>query len=348
MLLFMEGFDWSTTTADYITYGKWGDRSACTLANNSTVLRFGASSGNYLTVGTSVGDFFRRPIGQNLASGIVGFAYRQSTSGSSLYRRNIVVFFDTTANVQFALIQNNDLTMSIIRTSWANVLGTTTYTIPVDTWVFIELKWKVSDSISSGDVELRVNGTTVLTLAAASDTKNTANAYATHYAFNGNSPTVTTSTANTGAFWDDHYLFDLTGSTNNNFVGNVRVQTLFPSGDGNYSQFVGSDGNSTNNSLLVDDTSVNSADYVDGANVGDKDTYAYGNTVTTTSIIYGLALNHIALRTDATARSMQPVIRTGGSDYNGSDIVLAMQVVPTIRPSTKLIRPPAPGGHNRM
>ena len=57
--------------------------------------------------------------------------------------------------------------------------------------------------------------------------------------------------------YDDLYICDGTtvpGEPVNDFLGDVRVDTLYPNGNGNSSQWVGQDANSTDNYLNVDDT----------------------------------------------------------------------------------------------
>lgn len=339
MLLFTEGFDWTTTIADLITYVKWGDRSSSSLANSVGIQRFGAGTGNYCLF-NGANDYIRRPIGQNLAAGVIGVANRLATSGSGLYRHNLITLWDTTATFQMGLISNNDLSLSVIRTNWSTVLGTSaTGVLSPDTWHYIELKWAINNSIGGTDVIVYVDGVAVLTLAAASDTQNSANAYATHYGFGGNNPTITTSIGNGSRYIDDHYLIDLTGSTNNAPIGNCRIQTLFPNGNGNSSQFVGSDGNSTDNYLLVDEAAVNTSDYTESGTLNNKDTYAMGDTASTTSLIYGIGINMIAQKTDVNPRSLAPVIRHSGTDYDGSNIALTtsyanQQQIVEINPGT--------------
>src|SRR5437764_673985 len=53
------------------------------------------------------------------------------------------------------------------------------------------------------------------------------------------------------AYLDDLYVCDATGTTNNTFLGDVRVHTLVPSGNGTDSGLTGSDGNQVNNYQLV-------------------------------------------------------------------------------------------------
>lgn len=320
MLLFTEGFDWTTTIADLSSYNKWFDNSGLSIANTTASLRFGAGTGNYLSC-TSNSHYLRKAIGSNLASGVIGFAMRRATNSG--YNNNLLVLLDTTSNVQMGVKTNSDGTFSIFRTSHANILGTSTFALTGNTWVYIELKWKISDSISSGDVVLYADGTAILTLAGASDTKNTANAYATHFCLFSNTPAVTSPDTIT-CYIDDLYLADLTGSYNNAALGSVRVCTLFPSGDGNSSQLTGSDGNSTNNSLLVDETSPNDdTDYVEHATASNKDLYAFGDLPGTISTVYGFATNIIAKKSDAGAKTAAPVVRSNSTDYDGATVTLS-------------------------
>lgn len=318
-ILFTDGFDWASSISDLITYGKWLDRSGFGTGSTSSNVRFSSGSGAYIE-SNNAGNYLRRAIGQNLSAGVIGIALRVNFNAGG-YKSNIITLQDTTSNPQLGLLLNNDLTVSIFRGSHANILGTTTATLTTAAWTFIEFKWKIANSIASGDVVLKFNETSVLDLAATTDTQETANAYATHYIIRGNSPTVT-SPINVQWYLDDHYLIDLTGSINNDFLGNIRVLTISPSGNGNSSDFTGSDGNSTDNYALVDDSGTSTADYVESGTVGHKDTYAHADTLATTTLIKGVSYNIIAVKTDTDPRVVCPVVRHSGTDYDGDNITL--------------------------
>ena len=269
--------------------------------------------------------------GSNLDAGIVGFAFNPGTSGTGIYRGNIMVLFDgstinTAGNVQIGLVLNNDLSISIFRNTHATTLGSTAAGVLVpNQWHTIELKFKIADSIASGDVELRVDGTSVLTLAAATDTKHTSNAYVTTCCLNGSVPTITG--AGTTTFrWDDWYAFTLTGSQNNNFLGRWRVCGGRPTGNGANSGMTGSDGNSTDNYLLVDDPVTGAWDgdttYVGSAVDGTKDTYTFPDLPAGTSAVYSVSVNNWIKKTDAGARGYAPVVRIGSTDYPGTEVSL--------------------------
>lgn len=307
MLLFFEGFD-CQSTAQLTTNGKWSATAGLVVETVNT--RFGV--GQALQDASAAG-MIERAVGSNLATGCIGSAYR--IESGSLAAVLMVLYDGTTC--QLAVIMNSDRTLSIIRNSTGTVLGTSTYTVPVASYFYLELKFNISDSISSGDVILYVDGTAVITLAAATDCKHTTNAYITKYRLGGDSGII--SAAPPRRYIDDHYIVDFTGTINNAPLGSVRVQTLLPSANGNSSGMSGSDGNSVDNYALVDETGSNNGDtdYVEHATAGTKDTYVVQDTASTTSTIFGVQTNIVAKRTDTDNKTIAPVIRIGSTDYDG-------------------------------
>jgi hypothetical protein len=189
-------------------------------------------------------------------------------------------------------------------------LATSSSSLSISTQYFIETKVAINDT--TGSVEVKVNGSSTGWINITSqDTKNTANASANVIQISG------IATSNTD--FDDLVICDGQGSTNNDFLGDVRVDCYLPSGNGNSSQLTGSDGNSTDNYALVDEASQNGdTDYVQSATVAQKDTYAYTDMSHTPSSIFGLQINMVAKKDDSGNRSIQSVVRSGGSDTDGS------------------------------
>jgi hypothetical protein len=242
------------------------------------------------------------------ATWIVGFAFRiaiYSGSGTAA----IMAVLDG-ASIQTDVRLNIDGSLSVTRN--ATVLSSTAAgIISAASTHFIELKVTIGNA---GSYELRVNGATV-TSGSGVDTQNTANATGNVIRLGSG----TSSTVWTNADYDDLYICDGTGATNNDFLGDVRVDAFFPNGNGNSSQLLGSDGNSTDNYLLVDETSPNDdTDYVQSATATEKDTYAFSDMAHSPPAIYGLQINMQANKTDAAFRSIQSVIRSGGSDNDGT------------------------------
>lgn len=174
-------------------------------------------------------------------------------------------------------------------------------------WYYFEVKCTLSDTV--GVVEVKLNGQTVINLTGQ-DTKNGGTKTVFDgFAMGGNH--VANGVHNMS---DDLWLCNGAGSANNDFLGDCAIETLYPNGDGSLSMLVGSDGNSVNNSLLVDEpNTVILTDYVQGASVADKDLYALANLARTSGTVYGVqALAH-AVNTDSGARSAGVILKSGGT-----------------------------------
>lgn len=195
--------------------------------------------------------------------------------------------------------------------------GTTTTTTVIAnplhpfTWYYAELKMKLSDTV--GTVQLKIDGTTVMNLSGV-DTKN-----------GGTKTTYDRVLLNASqtARVDDYYLCNNAGAVNNDFLGDLVVETLLPSGNGNSSVLVGSDGNSVNNYLLVNETNPDTSSYVGSATSGDKDTYTFADLTHTSGTVLGVQIGTYAAKSDSGSRTFRPVTRSGGTDYPGSDLQLS-------------------------
>jgi hypothetical protein len=122
---------------------------------------------------------------------------------------------------------------------------------------------------------------------------------------------------------DDLYVCNEAGAANNDFLGDVAVEVLRPNGNGAASGMVGSDGNSTDNWQLVDEAVVATADWVEGDNTGEKDTYAFTDSAfAAPSGCAGVIVFAHALKTDAGARTLRLVSRSGGAEATSADKAL--------------------------
>lgn len=198
--------------------------------------------------------------------------------------------------------------ITVYRGNFGTLLATSSPVISPASWFHLEIKSKVSSSISSGDFVIYINGVQVLSLSAATNTQNTGTA---------NMDQVIYGTGFAAFYVDDTYIIDWS-SGDSTQVGSKRVHTLIPNGNGTTSNFVGSDSNSTDNYLLVDETTIDTADYTGSDVVSDVDLYAMSNlSVTPTSIPVIQVVNTVA-NSDAGARTGRNLIRSGGANYEGS------------------------------
>jgi hypothetical protein len=312
-LLFVDGFN-HYVTADLNK--KWTNIGGAPTVG-STYARYGTNG----VLFSSTTDCLRKAV-QNEASLVIGCAFRMvAITGVS---PNIICLYDGTT-LQVAVRLNPDGSLTVHRGGTALTGGTSTAgLITVATWNYLEFKVTVSDSISAGSCKVRLNGVDVITVATGQDTKATSNAYATEVMFSGEG-SVYSSLGAPDAWMDDIYICNQSGSTNNDFLGDCRVDTLFPSGAGNYTQFTPSTGS---NYTTVDETAPNTTDYNDGASSGDRDSYVMGNlSAIASSTVYGVQVNAAILKDDAGARSAGTMVRSNSTNSDGASVALSTSQV---------------------
>jgi len=215
MLILMDGFD-HYATADILK--KWNSGGAA-IAPSS-----GRSGGGALSCTNA-------NVTKTLIAGaswVMGC--RVQVSAVSALSRGLFSLFDA-ATLQCDLRINPDLTLSVTRNGTALTGGTSTNSLSTGSYYYVEWKVTIADSIGANSCKVRVNGVDWITVATGQDTKNTANASA-------NQLTLGPINAISGTWLiDDFYLCDSSGTTNNDFLGDIRVDTLYPNADGTYSQW---------------------------------------------------------------------------------------------------------------
>jgi len=202
------------------------------------------------------------------------------------------------------------------------------------TWYYLEVKVKVHGS--TGTIQLRVNGVQDTGIDFTGNTSADGATTADNVWLGGNQY------GSTGArSFCDFYLCDTDGSgPTNNWLGDIRVESLFPSGNGTWSGLVGSDSNQTDNYLLVDETAPATADYVGSSTPGDMDTYTYGSLSGATGTVYGVQILPYAAKTNAGTASTVSVARlSGGTEEDG-----AAQALSTTPIYMREVRETKPGG----
>ena len=303
MLLFIDGFD-HYATADItkkwtsqigtLTIGAAGRRLSGQLriaANTSYVTKTFAST----------------------ASWVIGFAYSAATLPTTAIT---LAELRDAGTQQCELRLNPDGTLSVTRAGVAVTNGTSATALSVGAYYYIEWKVTIADSIAANSCKVRVSNVDVINVAAGQDLKATANAFANQLRI-GN----TTATTVVGDY-DDLYVCDQSGSTNNDFLGDCRVDTQFPNGDGATNNFVTSTG--TTHYTLVDESTPNTTDYVDSSTVGDRDLYDFANlTPLAASTVYGVQVSTAANKDDAGSRSVAVTARSGTTNVDGATQALS-------------------------
>ncbi len=237
---------------------------------------------------------------------VVGFAMRWTASF------NNTTFFDIRESTTPHLALGIDATGHLQVKLGASVLGTSATALSLNSFYYIELKTVIHDS--AGTYEVHVDGVQDAALTATGqDTRNGGTGTWDNFRF---------VNAVNGQHLDDIYACDTSGSApRNTFLGVVKVECLFPQTDataaGSNATLTPSTG--TDHGALVDETSPNTTDYNASANVGDKDTYNYPS-MSLSGTVLGVQTNLYVVKTDAAARTVCAVVRSGGTDYDGANV----------------------------
>lgn len=197
--------------------------------------------------------------------------------------------------------------------------GTDPGAVPFGVATHVELYMTISDTV--GVLKLRVNGKTPAGWSDLTgiDTRNGGTVV-------GIDQIAFWSQSSSTAVWyvDDIAIADGAGAINNDLLGQIWVETRLPNGNGNYSQLLGSDGNSVDNYLLVDEANADTADYNGLATDGQKDTYTFQDLVSTAGAVVGVLVACYAIKSDAGAKSGRVVVRRAAVDATGADFALAV------------------------
>lgn len=305
MLLFADSFDHYEFFLD-----KWDAAyGGATQTPNPGDGRFGTSC---------LATFGDRNAGKNLGGNydtlFVGVAIRIDQDAP------LVTFYDATAGASQLTFHASGGDIRVYRGYTSALIATAASVYTTNVYNYWEFKVVFSQTV--GTVTIRKNDVTVLT-ATGLDTCDTANEYA-NWLYLGD----ILGAQNRFTFFDDLVVMDdtdsgVSGAPNNNFLGDVRVEALYPNGNGNSSQLDGSDGNSTDNYLLVDENPDDGdTTYVESGDVGDKDTYTFTNLSSSAGTVYGVQTVFIARKTDAGTRTFATVARVSGTEEDSADFGL--------------------------
>jgi hypothetical protein len=296
-LLFFDGFD----AGDYLT--KY--QSVGTGPSLSAATRYG--TGQCLTFATAAQEV-RKDV-TAAAKLLVGVAFKSASFSDTLDLLALAGDAGVRPHVTVRVLASGAVALYRVT---GNLLATSAAGVCAPgQWHYLEVSATVSDTV--GVVTARIDGAQVVTFTG--DTKN-AGTNATL-----DRVTVQTLTTTGGTFLDDLYIADGTGpAPRNDFLGEVRVQTLRPNGPGNSTGLtpVGSGTNWQN----VDETPPSATDYNWSGVAGTRDLYTLEDLAAGTTTVYGVQTVTYAQKTDAATRSAAAVIRTAGANYTAASRAL--------------------------
>ena len=316
-LLFIDSFDHYTTTAQ--TLEKWTNTGVYfTAAGVGAYGRYGTNGFRVTGNGANDSAYLAYQLPSQPQTLIAGNARRfSSIMAKTAQGYNNGIGFTDAGVFQVSMVVDTDGSIYVVRGSWlaGTLLGTSaTGIVKKNSWSYIEFKATIHNT--TGSYEVKVNGVSVLSDTNV-DTQDTANAYADKVYIglkSGNDQS-------TGTWLDDLYICDDQGSESNDFLGDIRVQCLFPSGAGNYSQWTPLSGNNYEN---VDEaTPDDDTTYVHTTVSGNKDSYTFENLTTISGEVFGAFIHSWGRKANAGTKFMRNFIRTNSTDYEQNLISLS-------------------------
>lgn len=234
-----------------------------------------------------------------------GFYINHGPGGSNPAGKFIIRFRNSSGGAIVGLRENAAGSALVI---WANGAdrASTTITLPVNQYYHLGFDFKID---TSGWFNVYFDGS-----LAGSWNGNTGSSPIVDFLFGPNSSSGSDSI---GAIYaDDFYIDDTTGESVPNVPPLLRFPWVSPNGNGNYSQWLGSDLDQTDNYLLVDERPPSTADYVTASGVDLFDSYTMSN--------YTLGTNEII-------NAFIPIVNTSrqssteklalGSRYSSTDVI---------------------------
>jgi len=186
------------------------------------------------------------------------------------------------------------------------ILASSPKLLRTDTWYTFKLLITIGNSISADSFILLVNDEEWLNVPATSDTQNNGFGLANSFVF-GLGGTIRSI--------DDFYMMDAADP----WPDEHRVDTIRPNAIGTTNDWLGSDADSVDNHLHVDEvTPDGDTTYVESSTVGQIDLYNLESLPIIPIEIYCANTCSICKKTDAGSRTVKHIARTGGANFEGA------------------------------
>jgi hypothetical protein len=124
-------------------------------------------------------------------------------------------------------------------------------------------------------------------------------------------------------YFDDIYIDDTTGESSPVSLPMLRFYYVTPDGNGNYAQWTGNDGNSTDNYLLVDEIPPSTSDYVQGTVADQYDSYTMTSITLADGQLVRAVIPTVYAKRNATTEELAIGTRYSSTDLVGTDQALS-------------------------
>ncbi|GEM_PF-953812 len=174
-------------------------------------------------------------------------------------------------------------------------------------WHFIELFATIN--ATTGQLIVKVDGNTVINFTGNTrngGTSTNIDAIRFRTGVNNITPSCVISV-------DDFYVCDATGTVNNGFLGDIRVQSMMPNAAGSSTQLATT--GSATNYLNANEVPFNDATYNSSSVVGQRDTYGLSDLVAATTTVLGVQSVAHMQKSDAGVANAKVALKSGASVY---------------------------------
>lgn len=322
-LLFAEGFEQYTNASELINGryygtsampGRWGWLAAGNLYVDGTGYRTtqpgGATSKSLrysISGGSTSYNVLYLPATTTM---IIGFAYHTtafsngvvrigSSSNGSWVSSNNYLTFNFNGSGQVTLLNNR---------TGIYLIATPVTTVLPSVWYYVEIK--VTYGIS-GSAEIKLDNLSVGTATSVDTRTHTSDSAFSQVCFG----FPNAASGNTSLYYDDLYVCDDTGATNNDFLGPVSIFTLFPAANGSTNQFTPT--GVASNWDAVNEQAVDTATYVSSSTTNHVDKYNVTDLPYSPSVIHAVGVGSMATKTENSARQYRNIVTVGGTTSNG-------------------------------
>jgi len=121
-------------------------------------------------------------------------------------------------------------------------------------------------------------------------------------------------------YFQDLYICDGLGATNNDFLGDVKVDIMRPDSAGTYTDFTPNV--DTNYENVDEEDCDEDATYNESKEIGDKDTYNLSALSITGQEIYGIQQCSVIRKTDASSKKAKQLILSNVTESESSELTL--------------------------
>lgn len=309
MLRFMESFD-HYAIADIAS--KWSALYATNLTNpitpSSTYVTLSATGRNGTNGLTLRGNNASTPVIlrkglDNRTAWVVGGAFK--LTALPLTTQPLLRFYDGSTS-QFEVQITSSGLLCLVVGGVVKATGTTT--LAANAFYYIECLASISTSVAANACAVHLNGVLEVTMPTSTSTATSGTAQSSSIVF--------WAPSGIDMILDDIYICDTSGSANNTYLGDVRVEALLPTGAGNYTNWTplsGANYASVNQTAEDGDTT-----YVGTSTLTTLDSYAMADLSSTPANVMGIQTVLVARKDDAGNRSVAALIRQASTDYPGA------------------------------